>query len=117
MYFMFTFFATVIGNNRKTIGIYRSLGATFFTIISIYLITCFILMIISLSASMLLGWGVTAIANTALTNAFALPISILNIKTAMFVWMGLIALSMTAVGSIVPILLYCEKTPAEVIKR
>lgn len=117
MYFMFTFFATVIGNSRKTIGIYRSLGATFLTIISIYLITCFILMILSLVVSMLLSWGATAIVNSALLQSFGLPISILNIKFGMFFYMGLLALTMTAVGSIVPILIYCDKAPAEVIKR
>lgn len=117
MYFMFTFFATIITNNKRTIGIYRCLGTKFIAIASIYMVTCLLLMLISLSISMLISFIGIKLINIAVAGAFALPISIFNIQFSMFAWMFVLACSMAIIGNLIPTLIYCQKTPADVIKK
>jgi ABC-type antimicrobial peptide transport system permease subunit len=117
MYFMFTFFATVIVNNKKTIGVYRSLGVNTFSLISMLIISCGLLMLISIAIAMCLGTITATVLNSAFTSIFTIPISIININPFIYLYLLLIGIGMVSIGTIVPTIIYCNKTPIEVLKR
>ena len=117
MYFMFTFFASVISHRKKAIGVLRSLGANTYNLIGIFMVSCLVLMVTSVIGATILSAIASTILNSQITAAFCLPLSILNLNFGMFGYMALIGIGITFIGSIIPILIYCRKTPVDVIKR
>ncbi len=117
VYLMFTFFLDVARHNRKSIGSLRAMGANFVNLIGIFATSCLILAVASIVTGLILGVIGSMVINLVISSAFSLPLSILNINFGMFGYTIILGILITILGSLVPILTYCRKTPVEVIKK
>lgn len=117
IYYIGHFYADTIKREKRTIGVYRTLGVTTWEINGMYMGAALITTAITIFLGMLFGAFAIGVANLFVMKAFALPLYVFNLSFAMFAWMILIGIATALIGSVLPIVIYSKKTPVDVAKR
>ena len=117
VYFIGMYYADVITRDKKTVGVLRTMGSTSWEVSKIYLSASFLTTLITLITGFVFTLTAGLISNAVIKNTLALPVSIFHMTFGIFGWMFVLNVAMAIVGSVLPILIYCRKTPVEVVKR
>ena len=114
---MVTFFADVIRARKRSIGALRSLGAKSSNVFLIFLMSCLILMVSSLALAGVVTLISDLVFNVQLMKTFGIGVTLFHMNWAAFGLMTAIGVAVAVLGSLIPISIYCTKTPIDVIKR
>lgn len=116
MALFYNFISLVIVDNKKNIGVLRSLGASAGNIASIFFITISMIAIACTLLTSILSMAVAAIINSAVLNSLSIPFHIIIFDPALI---GVILLICTFIGvmaTATPIIRYSKRSPISQIK-
>jgi len=115
---LFYYFATVlVADNRKTIGILRSMGATRWNIASIFFITIGFIALASWVITSGLSVITAIVINSAVSSSLALPFSVITFNPLLVLYLFGLCLGLGAVSTAIPISRQSFQTPIKQIKK
>lgn len=116
LYFIAMFFSDTIRKEKYTIGVYRTMGITSKELVGIYFFASILTTVISFVFAVFLSLHLSGVSNLIVAKVISLPFHVFNAGGLVYLWMFLIAIGTALVGSLLPILHYCNKTPKNVVK-
>ena len=116
LYFIAMFFSDTIRKEKYTIGVYRTMGITSKELVGIYFFASILTTVISFVFAVFLSLCLSGVSNLIVAKIISLPFHVFNAGGLVYLWMFLIAIGTALIGSLLPILHYCNKTPKNVVK-
>lgn len=114
---IYLFVSDTIESRKRDIGILRALGAGNKDIARIFFMSSAILATLIFIATVAFTATAVIVANAVMQASLALSFTIFNLNSAMFLWIFLISFGIAFIATAVPILMFSQKSPVEVIKR
>ena len=115
---MFYYFATLlILDNKKNIGILRSLGATRFDIVAIYGLTVGLVALVCWLVSSILSVGAALIINAVVSSQVGIPFNIITFNPLLILILFGMTFGIGIISTAIPITKYSFQPPIKQIKR
>jgi len=114
---IYVFISNSIQRKQKDIGILRSIGASSFDVSSIFLLESSIIGAISIVISTTLVYLLIVIVNDQAVTMYKNNLVVFAMSTKLFLKLGLFALGMTVLSTIVPIARLLIMKPIDVVRK